>query len=171
MTPDAAVTERLAQIQDSQAGLLETTLGSTETTLWAGLIGGVVAVTRLVETNYGDLVTDAFRDAGETFMETAGGEDADLPSLQWKMAAESVQESQTEHYGGRSDQCIPIFKYSVHEKSDTCCSLRGMERQERRLTVRTKRQVCCFREAIPAASCRYQDLLSYMIRMLKPDRG
>ena len=81
VTPDAAVTERLAQIQDSQAGLLETTLGSTETTLWAGLIGGVVAVTRLVETNYGDLVTDAFRDAGETFMETAGGEDADLPVI------------------------------------------------------------------------------------------
>lgn len=68
------MTERLTQIQDAQTELLETTLGSTETTLWAGLIGGVVAVSRLVETNYGDLVTDAFRDAGETFIETAGGD-------------------------------------------------------------------------------------------------
>lgn len=80
VTPDAEVTERLAQIQDSQADMLETTLGTTETTLWAGQIG-VVAVTRLVETNYGDLVADAFRDAGETFMETAGGEDTDLPVI------------------------------------------------------------------------------------------
>lgn len=80
VTPDAEVAERLAQIQDSQADMLETTLGTTETTLWAGQIG-VVAVTRLVETNYGDLVADAFRDAGETFMETAGGEDADLPVI------------------------------------------------------------------------------------------
>lgn len=80
VTPDAEVTERLAQIQDSQADMLETTLGTTETTLWAGQIG-VVAVTRLVETNYGDLVADAFRDAGETFMKTAGGEDADLPVI------------------------------------------------------------------------------------------
>ena len=80
VTPDAAVTEKLAQIQDSQAALLETALGTTETTLWAGQIG-VVAITRLVETNYGDLVADAFRDAAESFMETAGGEDADLPVI------------------------------------------------------------------------------------------
>lgn len=80
VTPDSAVAEQLAQIQASQEELLGETLGSTETTLWAGQIG-VVAITRLVETNYGDFTADAFRNAGETFMRTAGGEDADLPVI------------------------------------------------------------------------------------------
>lgn len=78
VTPDAAVTEKLSEIEASQAELLEETVGSTDTTLWAGQIG-VVAITRLVETNYGDFTADAFRDAAETFMQNAGGEDADLP--------------------------------------------------------------------------------------------
>ena len=81
VTPDPEVAERLAQIQEKQAGLLKTELGSTETTLWAGLIGGGVAVTRLVETNYGDFVADAFRYSGEAFMETAGAADADIPVI------------------------------------------------------------------------------------------
>ena len=81
VTPDPEVAERLAQIQEKQAGLLKTELGSTETTLWAGLIGGGVAVTRLVETNYGDFVADAFRHSGEAFMETAGAADADIPVI------------------------------------------------------------------------------------------
>lgn len=78
--PDSTVAGKLAEIQASQEGMLSETLGSTETTLWAGQIG-VVAITRLVETNYGDFAADAFRNAAETFMQTAGGEDANLPVI------------------------------------------------------------------------------------------
>lgn len=81
VAPDEEVSARLAQIQASQAELLERKIGIAETTLWAGLIGGGVAVTRLVETNYGDFTTDAFRGAAETFLTTVGGEDADLPVI------------------------------------------------------------------------------------------
>lgn len=81
VTPDSEVSDRLAQIQEEQAEMLDTRIGSTNTTLWAGLIGGGVAVTRLVETNYGDFTADAFRDAAESFMETAGGADAELPVI------------------------------------------------------------------------------------------
>ena len=80
VTPDAEVASRLAEIQASQTELLTQTAGSTETTLWAGQIG-VVAITRLVETNYGDFAADAFRDAGETFLQTVGGGDAELPVI------------------------------------------------------------------------------------------
>ena len=81
VAPDEEVSAKLAQIQASQAELLEKELGTAETSLWAGLIGGGVAVTRLVETNYGDFTADAFRGAAETFMETAGGADMDLPVI------------------------------------------------------------------------------------------
>lgn len=79
--PDSTVTDKLSEIEASQSALLNEETGSTETTLWAGLIGGGVAVTRLVETNYGDFTADAFRDAAETFMETAGKEDAAAPVI------------------------------------------------------------------------------------------
>ncbi len=76
---DEAVTQQLAQIQDSQSDLLEETIGSTETTLWAGQVG-VVAVTRLVETNYGSFTADAFRSAAESYIQTLGM-DTDLPII------------------------------------------------------------------------------------------
>lgn len=70
VTPDPEVADRFAEIQASQAGLLETKIGSSETTLWAGLIGGVAAVTRLIETNSGfGIVTDQYREqAALTFL-------------------------------------------------------------------------------------------------------
>lgn len=79
ITPDAAVAEQLTQIQDTQAELLNESVGNSETTLWAGQIG-VVAVTRLVETNYGDFTADAFRAAAESYVQTLGT-DTDLPII------------------------------------------------------------------------------------------
>lgn len=79
IVPDAAVAERLKQIESSQSDLLGETVGTTETTLWAGQVG-VVALTRLVETNYGDFTADAFRNAAETYLQTLGT-DTDLPVI------------------------------------------------------------------------------------------
>lgn len=79
IVPDAAVAERLKQIESSQSDLLGETVGTTETTLWAGQVG-VVALTRLVETNYGDFTADAFRSAAETYLQTLGT-DTDLPVI------------------------------------------------------------------------------------------
>lgn len=75
----STVAEQLVQIESSQAELLSETVGSTPTTLWAGQVG-VVAVTRLVETNYGDFTADAFRSAAETYLQ-ALGTDTDLPVI------------------------------------------------------------------------------------------
>ena len=79
VVPDAAVAEQLAQIESSQSELLRETVGKTDTTLWAGQVG-VVAVTRLVETNYGDLTADAFRSAAKTYLQTLGT-DTSLPVI------------------------------------------------------------------------------------------
>ena len=79
IVPDAAVAERLKQIESSQSDLLGETVGTTATTLWAGQVG-VVALTRLVETNYGDFTADAFRSAAETYLQTLGT-DTDLPVI------------------------------------------------------------------------------------------
>lgn len=79
VTPDEAVAEQLAQIEASQTEMLSETVGSSETTLWAGQVG-VVAVTRLVETNYGDFTADAFRAAAEGYVQTLGT-DTDLPVI------------------------------------------------------------------------------------------
>lgn len=79
VVPDAAVAEQLAQIESSQSELLRETVGKTDTTLWAGQVG-VVAVTRLVETNYGDLTADAFRSAAKTYLQILGT-DTSLPVI------------------------------------------------------------------------------------------
>ncbi len=84
VSSDPEVTEKLAEIQASQTGLLNEKLGDAETTLWGGSIGSGsvgVAIARLVETNFGDLVADAFCDAAQTFMQTVDEEDAALPII------------------------------------------------------------------------------------------
>ena len=77
VTASDAVSQKLSQIEESQTGLLDEVIGSTDTTLWAGQIG-VVSVTRLVETNYGDFAADAFRAAAGRYVEDLG-QDTDLP--------------------------------------------------------------------------------------------
>ena len=67
----AAVTQKLQQIEASQAELLEESIGQTNTTLWAGWIGDI-ATTRFVETNFDDLVADAFWDAATSFLQQNG---------------------------------------------------------------------------------------------------
>ena len=69
----------MTTIESSQSELLTEIVGSTPTTLWAGQVG-VVAVTRLVEANYGDFTADAFKSAAETYLQTLGT-DTDLPVI------------------------------------------------------------------------------------------
>lgn len=63
LSGDPAVAKKLEEITASQAELLEEVIGETNTTLWAGWIGDV-AMTRLVETNFGDLAADAYLESG-----------------------------------------------------------------------------------------------------------
>ncbi len=81
ITPDTEVAAKLDEIDASSAELLKESVADTETTLWAGNIGGGVAIPRLVETNYGDFVADAFRNAAEAMMQNSDGEDAGLPII------------------------------------------------------------------------------------------
>lgn len=74
VTADPEVTAKLEEISASQSVLLEEEIGTLDTTLWAGWIGSIGPV-RLQETNFGNLVTDAFREAGEAFLETAAPEE------------------------------------------------------------------------------------------------
>lgn len=76
--PKAEVTNKLQEIQNEQATILNEVIGNSETTLWAGQIG-VVAIARLVETNYGDFAADAFYDAAATFLQTVNGPEATMP--------------------------------------------------------------------------------------------
>lgn len=78
VTPDAKVTAKLSEIQDSQTELLKQEIGTLETTLWAGQIG-IVAVARVAETNYGDFTADAFRKAGEEMLEVTEPDGTSLP--------------------------------------------------------------------------------------------
>lgn len=65
--PLAAVENEIASINASQQELLATPVAESNTTLRAGLVEQV-ALTRVVETNLGDLVADAFRIKGEEFV-------------------------------------------------------------------------------------------------------
>lgn len=81
VTPKAEVTDKLKEIQESQSGLLEEEIGETPVTFWAGWIGDI-AMTRLEETNFGDLSADAFREAAEDFTERTGTkEEKNLPVI------------------------------------------------------------------------------------------
>ena len=76
--PKVEVTNKLQEIQNEQTTILNEVIGNTDTTLWAGQIG-VVAIARLVETNYGDLAADAFYNAATTFLQTVNGKEAKMP--------------------------------------------------------------------------------------------
>ena len=69
--PSAAVAEKLAEIEASQEDLLGEKVGDIDFTLWAGQIGEI-AMTRAVETNFGDFAADAVRSAAEQFAAEAG---------------------------------------------------------------------------------------------------
>ncbi|MCU6761193.1 Trifunctional nucleotide phosphoesterase protein YfkN precursor [uncultured Roseburia sp.] len=72
--PSSSVEEKLQQITDSQADLLQEKAGEAQTTLWAGWIGDI-AMTRLVETNYGNFAADAFLNAGTAIVQSNGTEE------------------------------------------------------------------------------------------------
>ena len=71
---DAIVTEGLARIASEQEEILSVPVGLNPTTLWAGWVGdgATAAPTRAVETNFGDLVCDAYRAACEEYLATTG---------------------------------------------------------------------------------------------------
>lgn len=71
---DTAVADGLAQIAAEQQEILSVPVGVNPTTLWAGWIGDgdLAAPTRAVETNFGDLVCDAYRAACTAYLESVG---------------------------------------------------------------------------------------------------
>jgi 5'-nucleotidase/UDP-sugar diphosphatase len=68
---DAAVAAKIQEVKAAQNELLSEPVGEIDTTLWAGSIG-VLAITRVEETNYGNLAADAFKAAGESFIASTG---------------------------------------------------------------------------------------------------
>lgn len=79
---NAAVQAQLAQINAALSDELNVEVAQSDTTLWAGSLGDGVTITRVVETNLGDLVADAFQAkakeiAGDSFpvvaVENGGG--------------------------------------------------------------------------------------------------
>lgn len=90
-TVAAQVQATLDAIKTEQAEILGETLCENETPLWGGYIYWDYAETRVVETSYGDFVTDAFAEYAKTFsaqnglslpivaLENGGGISATLP--------------------------------------------------------------------------------------------
>ncbi len=62
----------LAEIREEQDGVLDQVLCTADTPLWGGYIYFDYAEPRIVETSYGDFVTDAFLDSAKIFAEQNG---------------------------------------------------------------------------------------------------
>ncbi len=75
-TAAAKVEKTLAGIKEGQDAVLKQRLCETTAPLWGGYIYYDYVESRIVETAYGDFVTDAFVDSAETFAENNG---LDLP--------------------------------------------------------------------------------------------
>ena len=75
VTPDPDVADALETITSGQEEQLANRVCETTNTLWGGYINNI-SVARITETNLGDLVTDAFRDAATDFI--AGSQSQDL---------------------------------------------------------------------------------------------
>lgn len=69
--PDAEVQAKIDAINNEQAAVLSQQIGTTSNTLWAGWIGNV-APTRIVETNFGNLATDAYHEKASSYIQTKG---------------------------------------------------------------------------------------------------
>lgn len=72
---DPTVSSTLFELAERQEALMAEVLFETPTTLWGGRVGygPVAAPARAVETNLGDLVSDALRARAVSFLESAGG--------------------------------------------------------------------------------------------------
>lgn len=70
------VEAKLQAIDEAQTEITKQVIGTTPTTLWAGWVGDSnIAMTRMVETNYGDLACDAFIQAGKNMVQNNGNEE------------------------------------------------------------------------------------------------
>ncbi len=74
---DAETAEKLEEISESQSVILDETIAELPVTLWGGNVGSI-AIARLVETNLGDLVADAFAYSASQYMEA---NDLDMPLI------------------------------------------------------------------------------------------
>ena len=78
---DQSVETRMSELSASYEELLKEPVGTTPVTLWAGWINDI-AMTRIVETNYGDLACDAFIQAGTAMVQSTGtSEEKQLPVI------------------------------------------------------------------------------------------
>ena len=71
---EPAVSDTLSELAERQEALMAEVLFETPTTLWGGRVGygPVAAPARAVETNLGDLVSDALRACAVLYLESAG---------------------------------------------------------------------------------------------------
>ena len=74
----AKVAEILAELNAEHQEMLSEVLCENDTPLWGGYIYWDYAETRIVETNYGDFVTDAFAEYGQLFADNNG---LDMPVI------------------------------------------------------------------------------------------
>ncbi|WPC44268.1 5'-nucleotidase C-terminal domain-containing protein [Clostridium sp. JS66] len=75
-SPDQTVAALAKQASDSQKAMFSQKVGRTNTSFWSGTVNGQ-SISRLVETNLGDLVADAMVDGGKS--QISGTEYASLP--------------------------------------------------------------------------------------------
>ncbi|MEG0217624.1 MAG: bifunctional UDP-sugar hydrolase/5'-nucleotidase [Raoultibacter sp.] len=68
---DPAVAAQLQRITEEQNALLSRVICTTPTTLWSGWLENGLPPSRLVETNFGNLAADAYRNTALDFMKTA----------------------------------------------------------------------------------------------------
>ncbi len=69
--------EKLEEIISAQDIILDEVIGETNVTLWGGSVGSI-AISRLVETNLGDLIADAFSYSASKYMEV---NEIDMPLI------------------------------------------------------------------------------------------
>ena len=72
--PDANVSQELKKINDEQQKILNVEICENPTTLWAGWVNQktIDNPTRIVETNFANVVCDAYRTAAKSYMESIG---------------------------------------------------------------------------------------------------
>ena len=95
----AAVSAKLSAVKEEQDKVLKTKLCEIASPLWGGNIAWNYAESRIVETSYGDFVTDAFKYYAEQFAEK---EDLDLPVVAVENGGGISQSLPTSYDGGKT---------------------------------------------------------------------
>lgn len=123
-------------------------------------------MTRLEETNFGDLSADAFREAAEDFTERTGTkEEKNLPVIAVENGGGIREAVRNGHITAGDLMTAFPFSNTLYLKKVTPAILyEVMEVSGSALTVRIRRPVCCCSRIFQEAFCRYPVFVWYMIR-------